>query len=77
MSSEAEQAAGKGDLATLYQTTKHLSGKSSTQIKPVKDDNGKSITKEVEQRRHWAEHFKRLLNRPPPTTRPTIPTTEA
>uniref|UniRef100_A0AA85J9N5 Uncharacterized protein n=1 Tax=Trichobilharzia regenti TaxID=157069 RepID=A0AA85J9N5_TRIRE len=77
MANEAEQAAGKGDLATLYQTTRHLSGKSSTQIKPIKDDNGKSITKEVEQRKHWAEHFKRLLNRPPPTTRPTIPTTEA
>ncbi|VDQ15899.1 unnamed protein product, partial [Trichobilharzia regenti] len=30
-----------------------------------------------EQRKHWAEHFKRLLNRPPPTTHPTIPTTEA
>nr|CAH8861970.1 unnamed protein product [Trichobilharzia regenti] len=77
MGSEAEQASGKGDLATLYQTTRHQSGKSSTRIKPVKDDSGKSITKEVEQRKHWAEHFKRLLNRPPPTTRPTIPTTEA
>ncbi|VDQ17253.1 unnamed protein product, partial [Trichobilharzia regenti] len=77
MASEAEQAAGKGDLATLYQTTRHLSDKSSTQTKPVKDDNGKSITKEVEQIKHWAEHIKRLLNRPPPTTRSTIPTTEA
>nr|CAH8838004.1 unnamed protein product [Trichobilharzia regenti] len=77
MANEAEQAAGKGDLATLYQTTRNLSGKRSTQIKPIKDDNGKSITKEVEQRKHWVEHFKRLLNRPPPTTRPAIPTTEA
>ncbi|VDQ16454.1 unnamed protein product [Trichobilharzia regenti] len=49
----------------------NVSGKSSTQIKPVKDDNGKSITNQVEQRKHWAEHFKRLLNRPPSTTRST------
>ncbi|VDQ07317.1 unnamed protein product [Trichobilharzia regenti] len=77
MAIEAEQAAGKGDLATLYQTTRHLSGKSQTQIKPLKDDNEKSTTKEVEQRKYWAEYFKRLLNRPPPTTRPTIPITEA
>ncbi|CAH8868299.1 unnamed protein product [Trichobilharzia szidati] len=76
MASKAEQAAGKGDLSTLYQTTRYLWGKSLTQIKPVKDDNGKSLTKELEQRKHWAEHFKRLLNRPPPTTRPTIPKTE-
>ncbi|VDQ00182.1 unnamed protein product [Trichobilharzia regenti] len=68
MATEKEQAAGKGDLATPYQ---------ATQTKPVKDDNGKSITKEVEQRKHWAGHFKRLLNRLPPTTRPIIPTTEA
>ncbi|VDQ07095.1 unnamed protein product [Trichobilharzia regenti] len=77
MGSEVEQVAGKGDLTTLYQTTRKLWGKSSTQIKPVKDDNGKSITKEVEQRKHWAEHFERLLNRVSPTTRPTIPTMEA
>ena len=43
----------------------------------MKDDNGKVITREVDQRKHWAEHFKQLLNRPPPTTRPTIPQPEA
>ncbi|VDQ11172.1 unnamed protein product [Trichobilharzia regenti] len=77
MTSEAEQSSDKGDPVTPYQTTRHLSDKRSTQIKPVKDDNGKSITKDVEQRKHWAEQLKRLLNRPPPTTRPTIATTEA
>ncbi|CAH8858518.1 unnamed protein product [Trichobilharzia szidati] len=40
-------------------------------------DNGRPITKEAEQRKHWDEHFKRLLNRLPPTTRPIIPTVEA
>ncbi|VDQ00253.1 unnamed protein product [Trichobilharzia regenti] len=49
--------------------------KENTGLNTSKD--GKSISKEVEQRRHWAEHFKRLLNRPPPTMRPTIPTKEA
>ena len=77
LASEGEPAAGKGDLATLYQTARSLSGKRSTQAKPVKDDNGKVVTREVDQRKHWAEHFKQLLNRPPPTTRPTIPQPEA
>lgn len=50
MAGQAEQAAGKGDLGTHYLTTVLLSGNRSTQIKPVKDGNGKSINKEVEQR---------------------------
>ncbi|VDQ09684.1 unnamed protein product [Trichobilharzia regenti] len=74
--SEAEQAEVEEAVATLYQTIRFLLWKGSTQIKSVKDGNGKSITKETDQRKNWAEHFKRLLNRPPPTTRPIIPTVE-
>ena len=65
------------DLATLYQTIRFLSGRRSTQNKPVKNGSGKSITKEVEQSKHWAEHFKRLLNRPSPTVCPTTPPVKA
>nr|CAH8833194.1 unnamed protein product [Trichobilharzia regenti] len=63
------------DLRTLYQITKSLSGKRSTQAKPIKDSQGKPITKEEKQIKQWADHFKGLLKRPSPATRPEIPTT--
>ncbi|CAH8556828.1 unnamed protein product [Heterobilharzia americana] len=58
---------------TLYQITRLLSGKRPTQMKPIKDEEGNLITKEEKQRKQWADHFKKLLNRPPPTLRPEIP----
>ncbi|CAH8535286.1 unnamed protein product [Heterobilharzia americana] len=73
LASEAEQAAGKRDLTTLYQITRLLSGKRPTQMKPIKDEEGNLITKEEKQRKRWADHFKKLLNRPPPALRPEIP----
>ena len=74
LATEAEEAAGKRDLSTLYKVTKTLSGKNfSNSNKPVKDQLGNSITKEHEQRERWAEHFKELLNRPPPEITPDIP----
>nr|CAH8843517.1 unnamed protein product [Trichobilharzia regenti] len=75
LATEAEKAAGKRDLRTLYQITKSLSGKRSTQAKPIKDSQGNPITKEEKQIKQWADHFKGLLNRPSPATRPEIPTT--
>ena len=75
LATEGEKAAGKRDLRTLYQITKSLSGKRSTQVKPIKDSQGNPITKEERQIKQWADHFKGLLNRPPPATRPEIPTT--
>uniref|UniRef100_A0AA85ILE8 Reverse transcriptase domain-containing protein n=1 Tax=Trichobilharzia regenti TaxID=157069 RepID=A0AA85ILE8_TRIRE len=75
LATEAEKAAGKRDLRTLYQITKSLSGKRPTQAKPIKDSQGNPITKEEKQIKQWADHFKGLLNRPSPATRPEIPTT--
>ncbi|CAH8626989.1 unnamed protein product [Heterobilharzia americana] len=72
LASEAEQAAGRRDLTTLYKVTRSLSGKRSTQMKPIKDDEGNLITKEEKQRKRWADHFQKLLNRPPPALRPEI-----
>ena len=40
---EAEKAAKKGDLNTVYKITKELSGKAS-QVPPVKNKNGKLLT---------------------------------
>jgi hypothetical protein len=73
LTTEAEEAAGKRDLKTLYSITRILSGKRVNQTKPVKDRTGKQLSKEPDQRKRWAEHFKELLNRPPPATKPVIP----
>nr|CAH8863171.1 unnamed protein product [Trichobilharzia regenti] len=75
LATEAEKAAGKSDLTTLYQITKSLSGKRSTQAKHIKNRQGNPITKEERQIKESADHVKVLLNRPPPATRPEIPTT--
>ncbi|CAG2225172.1 unnamed protein product [Mytilus edulis] len=45
---EAEKAAARGDLSTVYKITKELCGQSK-QPPPVKDNNGKIITTEREQ----------------------------
>ncbi|CAH8447126.1 unnamed protein product [Heterobilharzia americana] len=42
-------------------------------MKPMEDSGGNLVTKEEKQRKRWADHFKKLLSRPPPTTRPEIP----
>ncbi|VDP99508.1 unnamed protein product [Trichobilharzia regenti] len=41
-----------------------------------KDVEGDLITKEEKQTKQCADHFKGLLNRPPPATHPEIPPTE-
>ena len=73
LATEAQEAAEKKDLSTLYKVTRTLSGKRSAQAKPVKDNAGNPLSKEPDQRRRWAEHFNELLNRPAPTTMPEIP----
>ncbi|XP_076101178.1 uncharacterized protein LOC143070963 [Mytilus galloprovincialis] len=62
---EAEKAAARGDLSTVYKITKELC-EQCKQPPPVKDKNGKIITTEREQAARWVEHFKAVLNRPEP-----------
>ena len=78
LAQEAESAACKRDMKQLYDITRTLAGKNKTHAQPVTDKDGKIITKETDQRQRWADHFKGILNRPQPQTRPDIPTnTEA
>ncbi|CAH8489661.1 unnamed protein product [Heterobilharzia americana] len=73
--SEAEQAAGKRDLTTLYQMTRLLCGREEINTDETNDSDGNLVSKEEKQRKRWADYFKKLLNRPPspPATRPKIP----
>ncbi|KAI4885603.1 hypothetical protein NFI96_005381 [Prochilodus magdalenae] len=68
LASEAEEAARKGEQGKLYKITKTISGKfHSNNNAPVKDKEGKLLTTEREQEARWAEHFREVLNRPPPS----------
>ncbi|XP_076109528.1 uncharacterized protein LOC143078552 [Mytilus galloprovincialis] len=62
---EAEKAAARGDLSTVFKITKELCGQSK-QPPPVKDKNGKIIITEREQAVRWVEHFMAALNRQKP-----------
>ncbi|RUS88701.1 hypothetical protein EGW08_003516 [Elysia chlorotica] len=76
LTEEAETAAGKGDMKRLYNITRTLSGKNRSTPCPVKDKDGKAITCEAKQKERWAEHFKEILNRPPPPEPPEVPDAE-
>ena len=73
LADEAEAAAGRQDVRTLYKITKVLSGKYSSCSKPVKDASGTIIPGEAERTKRWKEHFEAVLNRPDPDTLPDIP----
>ena len=56
---QAEMAAHRRDMKELYDITRTLAGKRRNLTKPVKDKEGRTINKEVEQRSRWEEHFKK------------------
>ena len=72
LAEKAEKAASDGHMRIVYQTTKILSGKFSKPSLPVKDENGDNIFDPAGQLNRWQEHFKALLNRPPPENPPEI-----
>ncbi|XP_058630445.1 craniofacial development protein 2-like [Onychostoma macrolepis] len=72
IAAEAEQAALKGNMKQLYDTTKKLSGKYSKPERPIKDKEGKTITGLAQQTNRWSKHFEELLNRPAPPNPPDI-----
>ncbi|VDP28215.1 unnamed protein product [Schistosoma curassoni] len=67
-----EKAAREGNMKQLYDTTKKLAGKYSKPERPVKDKEGRPITKIERQQSRWVEYFEELLNRPAPMNPPDI-----
>jgi len=63
---EAETAASKQDMRTLYRLTKTLAGKSRPSAAPIKEQQGDFISKEGDFLKCWKEHFERVLNRDDP-----------
>ena len=77
LATEAESEAGQRNMKRLYDITRTTSGKRSRPPVPVKNKDGAIITEEQEQRAMWVEHFRDILNRPPPTEMPNITPTES
>ena len=73
--SQAEEAAGQGNLKDLYLTTRKLVGKFQQTDIPVKDENVKPLTTVEKQLKRWTEYFRELLNCPAPEL-PDIPPAE-
>jgi len=71
LATEEESAAGQGDMKRLYDITTTMAGETSShQSQLTARKKGVTITTEQEQRTRWAEHFRDILNRPPPTEMP-------
>ena len=73
---QAEEAAARGNMKELYNTTKKLAARYQVTDKPIKDKQGKILTSTEEQLKRWVEHFSELLNRPGPEDPPDIPPAE-
>ena len=68
MTESAEDAANRGDMITLYGTTKKLSRDfGQSREGPVKDKTGAVLTSDEEKKSRWAENFHETLNRLPPS----------
>ena len=73
LAEEAEEAARKQDLKTLYRITKTLSGGLKNSDVPVKDTNGNLVSSETGKLECWKKHFQTILNRLEPTETAQIP----
>ena len=69
---QTEEASCRGYAKELYSITKKLAGDRKIPDRPVRDKSGKLLTGQEEQRKRWTEHFRELLNRPPPSEMPDI-----
>ena len=62
LADEAEEAAGRNDLKTLYKINKQLNNGFKNCDVPVKNKNGMVIEKEAEKLQRWKKHFESVLN---------------
>ena len=70
---EAEEAARRQDLKTLYIITKTLSGRYINSERPVKDKEDNIIFSEADKNTRWKENVQTILNRPEPYVIADIP----
>ena len=74
MTTQAEEAAHKGDQATLCNITKQVCGQFRKNLDtPIKDKDRKLLISEETQDARWADYFSEILNRPASETETDIP----
>ena len=74
LAQEAEEAAHQNDMKTVYQITRKLKGDFGQNCdRPVKDEDGTTLTSEEQKLQRWKEHFQKVLNRPEPAVLADIP----
>ena len=66
MAAEAEEAARHNNIKALYDNIRVLTNKFKKSSRPVKDKLGNTLKTAEEQMKRWVEHFKEVLNQPPP-----------
>ena len=73
LAEEAEEAAARQDLETLYTISKTLRGGYSSGNRLVKDENGRFLSRVDDILKRWQENFHSILNRPNPENTVSIP----
>ena len=68
LAAEAESAAARGEMSTVYKITKRICGNYTTHSATVKGNDGSTITTESEQADRWIEYFCEVLNHPQSST---------
>lgn len=73
LAQQAEEAAAAYNTRELYNLTKIMAGKMNRRNSmPVRDNDGKLLSKEDDQMNRWKEHFQQVLNRPTPEIGPEL-----
>ena len=72
LAQDAEEVASKGDSKTVYDITRRLIGKRRNTDRPIQNCNGAMLTRLDDQFKESRNHFKTVLNRPPPVDPPPV-----
>lgn len=67
---EAEDAASKYDMRTLYRKTKAMAKGSTNSNQPIRDKRGNVLSTVDQQLNRWREHYEELLNYDRPNEQP-------
>ena len=65
LATQAEEAAAQHNMKALYDITRKLANKRKTQDRPILDKEGKTLTKQEDQLKRWAEHFSDITSQHP------------
>ncbi|KAJ8397572.1 hypothetical protein AAFF_G00438480 [Aldrovandia affinis] len=61
---EAQEAAEKNEMKTLYRIMRELTSSRSSPGVPIRSKDGRALLSDEEQEARWVEHFRKVLNQP-------------